>query len=276
MKAIISHDIDHITVWEHLTRDLIVPKFIVRAKIELLQGKISAAEYFARFGDLFRNKWQCIDELIGHNRQMGIPSYFFVGVKNGLGLSYSLDKAAFWIQRIREKGCGVGVHGIAFESLETIKGEYDLFSRVNGSAPAGMRMHYVRKNEHTLLNLAKAGYRFDSTMHEFRDPYLIGNMWEFPFQVMDGWVMEKGKPWQTQNLQQAKDNTLALIDRAHRENLSYIGIDFHDRYFCKAFRTWMEWYIWLTAYLKQNGIAFTSFDAAVTELEARKPVLQPA
>ena len=39
MKVIISHDIDHITAREHLT-DTIIPKFIIRNKIELLTGKI--------------------------------------------------------------------------------------------------------------------------------------------------------------------------------------------------------------------------------------------
>ena len=57
MKAIISHDIDHLTVWEHTT-DLILPKFVVRANIELVMGKISIGEYMLRIGDFFKNKWQ--------------------------------------------------------------------------------------------------------------------------------------------------------------------------------------------------------------------------
>lgn len=49
MKAIIFHDIDHITVTEHLLSDLIVPKFLIRRNLELALGKISFAEYVLSF-----------------------------------------------------------------------------------------------------------------------------------------------------------------------------------------------------------------------------------
>ncbi|MFL5753338.1 MAG: hypothetical protein ACJ76F_08025, partial [Bacteroidia bacterium] len=247
-------------------------KFVVRANIELFTGKISLAEYFNRAGDFFKNKWQCIDELIAFNKQAGVPSSFFIGVQNGMGLSYTNQMAAYWIRRMLEAGCEVNVHGIEFETLEQIRKEHEIFSKISGSGNFGLRMHYVRTNEHTLTNLAKAGYIFDSTEHSFKDPYKIGSMWEFPFQVMDGWVIEKGKRWQTQSLQQAKDNTLALIERAQKENLSYLGIDFHDRYFSKSFNTWIDWYTWVVQYLEQNGIAFVNFKQAISELESQPHV----
>jgi len=40
MKVIISHDIDHITVFEH-KKDLILPEFILRSSVELLLGSVS-------------------------------------------------------------------------------------------------------------------------------------------------------------------------------------------------------------------------------------------
>ena len=48
MKVIVSHDIDHLTVSEHLFKDAIVPKYYIRSYIELLSGKISLAELFNR------------------------------------------------------------------------------------------------------------------------------------------------------------------------------------------------------------------------------------
>ena len=60
MKIIISHDVDHITVWEHLTKDFIIPKFLLRNKIELLTGKIGFNEYCLRIKDVFNNKFQSI------------------------------------------------------------------------------------------------------------------------------------------------------------------------------------------------------------------------
>lgn len=270
MRAIISHDIDHLTVWEHTT-DLILPKFVVRANIELTMGKISISEYVFRIGDFFKNKWQRIDEVIAFNESMGVPSSFFIGVNNGLGLSYPLKEAAFWIDKVSRQNIEIGVHGINYDTFEGVKKEYDDFKSSSASLHSfGMRMHYVRKNEHTLGYIQKCGYLYDSTENSFKNPYKIGNMWEFPFQIMDGWVIDKDKRWQSQSLQQAKDNTLELIDKAHKENLEYLGVIFHDRYFCDSFKTWKNWYIWLVEYLKANKVEFVNFRQAIHHLENSK------
>ncbi len=267
MKAIISHDIDHLRVWEH-TKDLILPKFIVRANLELILGKISISEYALRVGDFITNKWQRIDEVIAFNKTMGVPSSFFIGVNNGLGLSYPLKEAARWINELSRRNIEIGVHGINYESLEGIQKEYaDFKASLSAEVTFGMRMHYVRKNESTISNIQQVGYLYDSTENSFKNPHKIGNMWEFPFQIMDGWVIDKDKRWQSQNLQQAKDNTLVLIDKAHKENLSYLGIIFHDRYFSNSFKTWKDWYMWLVNYLKDNKIEFVNFHQAIQELE---------
>jgi hypothetical protein len=270
MKAIISHDIDHLTVWEH-TSDLILPKFVVRANMELAMGKISVTEYALRISDFFKNKWQRIDEVISFNKSMGVPSSFFIGVNNGLGLSYPLKAASAWIDKVSRQNIEIGVHGINYDTFEGVKKEYDDFKASSDNLSSfGMRMHYVRKNEHTLSYIEKCGYIYDSTENSFKNPYKIGNMWEFPFQIMDGWVIDKDKRWQSQNLQQAKDNTLALIEKAQQENLEYLGIIFHDRYFCDSFKTWKNWYIWLVDYLKTNKIEFVNFRQAIHHLESSK------
>ena len=270
MKAIISHDIDHLTVWEH-TSDLIIPKFVVRANLELVLGKISLTEYVYRAGDFIKNQWQRIDEVIAFNDSMGVPSSFFIGVNNGLGLSYSLKEASKWIDKVSSQQIEIGVHGINYDSYEGVKMEFDNFkASCKSDHSFGMRMHYVRQNEHTLNYIAQSGYTFDSTENAFKNPYKIGNMWEFPFQIMDGWVIDKDKRWQSQNLQQAKDNTLALIDKAAKENIEYLGVIFHDRYFCDSFKTWKNWYIWLVQYLKDNKVEFVNFRQAIQDLEHKK------
>ncbi|MBL0048746.1 MAG: hypothetical protein IPP32_11700 [Bacteroidetes bacterium] len=272
MKAIISHDIDHIKVTEHLFKDTIVPKFLIRNCIELATGKITLAEFTLRKLDLLKNKWQNIDELMAFNTEHKIPSSFFIGVQNGLGLSYSQTVSKSWIERIQKGGGEIAVHGIEFESLEKIGYEYSLFKEMSGKSSFGTRMHYVRKNEHTFHYMQQVGYRYDSTEHAFKNPYKIGNMWEFPFQIMDGWVIEKGKRWQTQNLKQAKENSKVLIEKAHVEKLDYIGIDFHDRYFTHSFKTWIDWYAWIVEYLKSNQIAFVNFNEAIAELETKSSI----
>jgi hypothetical protein len=81
--------------------------------------------------------------------------------------------------------------------------------------------------------------------------------------------LENGKKWQSLNLQQAKENTIKIIDKAHQENLLYLGIDFHDRYFSHSFNTWLNWYMWLVEYLKSNKIEFVNYDMAIKELEKK-------
>jgi hypothetical protein len=267
MKAIISHDIDHITVSEHLLKDLIVPKYMARIHVELALGKISLREYILRWSEFFKNKWQNIDELITFNNIHHVPSSFFIGVKNGLGLSYSHEAMMVWIEQIRFRHCELGVHGISFAELDQIKEEHDLFLKYSGQTKTGMRMHYVRQNKNTLSNISKAGYTYDSTVCSFENPYKIGNMWEFPFQIMDGWVIEAGRKWQHSNLKQAKEKTKQLIDKAYANNLMYLGVDFHDRYFNSSYKTWIEWYTWLVNYLIENKVSFVNFEQAIKELE---------
>lgn len=271
MKAIISHDIDHITVFEHLFKDAIIPKFMTRMHIELVNGKISMREYLLRWTDFFKNKWQNIDELITFNNINRLPSSFFIAVSKGIGLNYSNTAALLWIDQMKSRRCEIGIHGIEFESFDSIQKEFELFRSLSGNDQFGIRMHYVRNTADTYSLLEKAGYRYDSTVHAFKNPYKIGAMWEFPFQIMDGWIIEDGKKWQSLDLEKSKEKTKKLIDEANAHQLDYLGIDFHDRYFSHSFNTWLEWYIWLVDYLKSNGVEFVNFDMAIHELENRRP-----
>ncbi len=269
MKVIVSHDIDHLTFSEHFLKDLIVPKYFVRTYIELLSGKISVIELFNRYGDLFKNKSQHIEELSQFNKQYNVPPTFFIGVNQGLGLSYSINQAEYWIKRLSALNCEVHLHGIEFESFEKINLEFQLFRRISEQNIIGTRMHYIRKNEHTFSNMAKVGYVFDSSEMSFKAPYKIGDMWEFPFQIMDGYLIEKPKQWQCKNLNQCIDETKKLIDKAHHENLPYLGIDFHDRYFSNSHKTWKNWYVWLIEFLSSQKMEFVNFKQAVEELESK-------
>ncbi len=88
MKIIVSHDVDHLSVIEHY-KDLIIPKLIIRSFLEKFKGRISVKELRGRIISLFTNKLQNIEELILFDKDNNVPSTFFVGVENGLGLSYS-------------------------------------------------------------------------------------------------------------------------------------------------------------------------------------------
>ena len=79
MKVIISHDVDHIKVWEH-KRDLIIPKFIARSFIEFVLGYISFFELKNRGKSIIENRWQNLEELLQFDKENDVPSTFFIGV----------------------------------------------------------------------------------------------------------------------------------------------------------------------------------------------------
>jgi len=267
MKVIISHDVDHLTVCEH-KKDLIVPKFLIRSLIELLLRKISFKEYFLRFSDIIKNKWNNILELAEFDKLNNIPSTFFFAMNNGLGISYSIKQTEFFIKYLKENKFDCGVHGIEFNDPNKIFTEYDNFKRISNIENFGIRMHYLRIGKNTLEHLSKIGYLFDSSVFEDKNPYKINYIWEFPLHIMDGYVIEgKGKKWQSNNLEKSKDITIKIIDNLIKKDNKYLTILFHDRYFSDSFLTWKKWYIWLVEYLKSNNFEFISYKDAIKEME---------
>ena len=266
MKIIISHDVDHIKVWEH-KKDLIIPKFLARNMIELTSGAISGKECCLRFATLFKDKWHNIEEIIGFDRENKISSTFFIGVTKGMGLCYSIENSEFWINKILQKGFDVGLHGIAFDNSKDIKNEYNVFKKISKLNDFGIRMHYLRNNDNTVEYLNNAGYIFDSTLFELRNPFKVGDIWEFPLHIMDGYLFHKNSRWQNQTLEQVKDEAKRKIDEAYKKDIKYFTILFHSRNFNDSFSSWKNWYIWVIGYLKNNGLEFTNYREAIRELE---------
>jgi len=267
MKIIISHDVDHITVKEHLN-DTILVKFLIRSKIELLSGKISIKEYGLRLKRIFQNKWQNINEIIDFNNQNSIPSTLFVGVNNGVGLNYSIELAREMIAQILSKGADCGVHGINYDTIEGIQKEYDLFEQISGLNNFGIRMHYLRNEESTIDNISKAGYIFDSTEFSNNNYRKVGNTVEFPLQIMEGYEILNGKRWQSRNTNEAVKSTITKINKLAEANIEYCSILFHDRYFDDSFLTFKEWYINIIKYCKIEGYEFINYRQAIAEIRS--------
>ncbi|MBD3338566.1 MAG: hypothetical protein GF353_05640 [Candidatus Lokiarchaeota archaeon] len=265
MKIIISHDVDHITAWEH-RKDLIIPKFIVRSIIEFGTRNISSAEVFSRMNSLFTNKWQNLNELMDFNAANEIPATFFVAVSNGIGLSYDKVKAQYWIEQIANAGFEVGIHGIKYSSYPEMLDEFELFSSFVNHDHVGIRMHYLRSNEHTFKNMSRLGYRYDASKFEVCDPYPLHGMWEFPVQIMDSYLMSNNNKWQDQKLTAFQDKTKRALDEALNAKMNFFSILLHDFYFSDAFKTCKNWYLWLIDYLKINNFNFTNYNQAITEL----------
>lgn len=264
MKVIVSHDIDHLTVSEHF-RDRIIPKFLIRTHIELLNGKISFKEYISRFSDFFRNKWQNLEEVMNFDREMGIPSTFFAGMANGLGLSYSREAIRPWLERIIENGFDVGVHGIAYSNLHDIILERDAFREMTGLENFGIRMHYLRNDDSTIRLIRQAGYLFDSGKYELESPYKTDGLWQFPVHIMDTYQFHSGRPWQNVSLENAKKATETRLKQLYIANGKYLTVLMHDHYFSDGYNSWKNWYCWLISKLKSEGHTFTDFKTAIAE-----------
>lgn len=278
MQVILSHDVDHITVWEHW-KDPIIPKFLVRAKLELVLGKISLCELGHRYADLFRNRWERIEEVMDLHEKLGIRSCFFFGMANGVGLSYPLHHAEKHVPRVIARGFEAGVHGIAYADKDAMAEEYRRFAEISGRNDFGIRMHYLRQDDTTFRKMAELGYRFDATSQGVRDPYRLHGMWEFPLLMMDGWAMDGEKRYQSRDLDGAKRYSMDKLDEAEKAGLQYTSILFHDRYYSPAFATWKAWYEWLLAHLKERGHSFITHAEAIKQLEAaeaQSPSVRPA
>lgn len=267
MQVILSHDVDHITVWEHW-KDPIIPKFLVRAYLELALGKISAGELVRRHGDLFRNRWERIREVMDLHEKLGIRSCFFFGMANGVGLSYPLRHAEKHVPQVLARGFEAGVHGIAYNDEAAMAEEHRRFAAISGRNDFGIRMHYLRQDDSTFRKLAALGYTFDATSQGVRDPHRLHGMWEFPLLLMDGWAMDGTKRYQSRDLEGAKRYTLAKLEEAEKAGLQYASILFHDRYYSPAFATWKAWYEWLLGHLRERGHTFITHAEAMRQLKA--------
>lgn len=266
MKIIISHDVDHITAWEHKT-DLIIPKFIARSLIELSLKYIRLSEFSMRIKEIFTNKWHNLDRLVDFDNKNGIPSTFFFGMANGLGLSYSLEHAELWINQILRQGLHVGVHGIAYNNYEAINREHSLFRETSGLEKFGIRMHYLRNSSDTQYYEERAGYIFDSSFYELKNPYRVGNMWEFPLHIMDTYLFYVNKsPWRNQSLEQVQKRTIEKIKKAFNSGIRYFTILSHDKEFSESFNASKEWYVWVIGWLKDNGFKFIDYTNAILEM----------
>lgn len=269
MKAIISHDIDHLTAWEHRT-DLLIPKIIIRGLVEYCLGYISLKEVGGRLKTIIFNKWQNLEELMSFNKENDVPSTFFIGVANGNGLNYSLKHAEMWASKIANEAFDLGVHGILSDDIRSIKNEYDIFKRITGYDNFGIRMHYLSFSDSTFDLLDKARYAFDCSIVRMDNPFKVNDLWEFPLQIMDTHIIEKGSRWQSMRLDQCIELTKRIIHDAFEKGLNYFTVLYHDIYFTDSFRTWKEWYIWLIQYFRELNMEFISYRGAVKELESQQ------
>lgn len=258
---------DHIYASDHIFKDFILEKLWVRSAIHMIQGKIGFKVFVKRLGILLSNRMTRIDEIMEFDKNHNIPSTFFFGMDNALGMSYSINKAEPFIKKVVNNGFDAGVHGVDYRTQEGINKEYATFSGISGMSSFGIRNHYVRFNDDTFNKMSKAGYLFDSTDFnknhiEYKKPYRVGKMWEFPLTIMDGYICFPGKT------QEGIENTYKAIEKADRRGLPYCTILFHDYQFEEKYYPDMKlWYEKTIEFCEKKGYEFISYRDAIKELE---------
>lgn len=268
IKVIISHDVDHLFSRDHWFRDLIYPKMWVRTTIQLIKHEISLKEWWLRCTSCFRKERHNLDALMDFDEQHGVKSTFFFGMNKGLGMSYKPEEAKNTILRVHNRGFAVGVHGIEYQDFDGMKREHDTFRIITGINPCGIRMHYVRSDDNTFEKLNTIGYPFDTTEFDKKNygtrknPYKIGNMWEFPLTIMDAYLPGK--------FEEAKQATLNLLEESKRKGLQHVTVLFHDNQFCKDYQDMQKWYEWLIVYFQDSDeYVFSSYFEAIIELNTK-------
>ncbi len=265
MKVIVSHDVDHLYVSEHW-KDLFFPKMWARSFIELIRGQISVSVFWNRLLSIFDRQMHRIPELITFDEENGVKATYFFGMASALGMAYTQKKAQPWIKYVKERGCDAGVHGCDYQHIDSIKHEHDDFAKLTGDRAFGIRNHYVRYDGETFNKMNQAGYLFDTSEFNkecptYKEPYKVGNMWEFPLAIMEGYVVRH-------DLEAAKDKTLKFISETLIENKGYLTILFHDIFFNeKCYPVEKAFYEWLIEYLKSMDLVFVSYRDAIKELE---------
>lgn len=270
MKVIISHDVDHIGGWCHWYKDLFWEKFLVKNGLHV--GRVDFHVWLKRWGYVFKRALDNVDTVMALDCAHDIKSTFFVGVANGLGMSYSYRAASKMVEHIRANGFDCGVHGIASSNFNSIQEECARFAHIPGlcigSDPMckfGVRNHYLRGRGDRRMHQwqADAGYLFDSTDFEIAPVYQVGSLWEFPVCLMDAAFISDFRN-EPENLQAV---TIKALEEGRMKNLDYFTIIFHDVYYNRdVFPDHYNWYNWLVDYVSSH-YETCSFRDAISEMK---------
>lgn len=257
MKVIISHDIDHLYWTEHLF-DTYIPGQIKQSLEAGITGLLKITKRFKR------NQLHNLRDLNNFNEEKGIRSHFFVGARKGLNLSYNIkdfEKLGNWLM---DEENDLSLHGQSSTNLNSLLEEKSRIESLFGNRLSnGIRNHYLRRTESTLGIMSDAGFTFDSTFYGKIEPFKHHNIWEIPLTIMDCYVVDNKA-----DIKKNLEKSLKILHDCIESNHKYFVINFHDIYYHETFPHYKNWYESLIQECLYLGLTFTSFSAAVNELDS--------
>ncbi len=258
MNIIVTHDIDHLSVKEHL-KDLTLIKFLMITTYELLINNISINTFLNRIMSVIsgiftkNNRWNNLNDLISTDKRFGIKSTFFIAVEKGKGISYDKKQAEKATRIILKSKMGIGLH-YQNEEFEPMKKEFEQFRNITKKKRFPVRKHYLINDEKTTLhNVARLKPSYDSSLM-IEDALKIKQapLKEIPINIMDTYLFSPLK--KNLSLKEAKRYTADIIRKA-KENDGTIMIDTHQIYYDeKMFPRYRKYYDWLVEYLAKNDL----------------------
>lgn len=267
MKIIVSHDVDHLSSYEH-ARDLVVPKYVARALLEVGKGRIGGREFAIRMSETAGGRWNHLHALAEWDAAQGIRSTFFFAVAKGMGLTYRPQAARPLVDAVRAAGHDVAIHGIERGDVTALRAERLAFETAYGLQCRGMRMHYLHPDASLLARLAEAGYAWDSSLRGDGPVHDVGPLQAFPVHLMDGDIMLAGRRHQGVDSATALERTQRLLLHLAETGVDYASLLFHDRYFSEGHRSWRDWYCGTLAWARAQGFGFCSYEEALAERTA--------
>lgn len=300
--ACLTHDLDHPTVlvhkWDHTMFG-----FLYRAIVGSVQNVVKkrrtigvllrnwAAAFklpFVHLG-LAADFWGEFDRYCALDR--GRSSFFVIPFANDPGQwqggrapekrasGYGIADIAGRIRDLASHGYEIGLHGIdawcdsgrGTRELQTVR-------RVTGSRDIGVRMHWLYRDENSLIKLEEAGADYDSTVGynetvgyragttQVYKPLETTRLLELPLHVMDTALFYPRHLHLTQS--EAAVRVSTIIDNAVAFG-GCVTVNWHDRSLAPE-RQWGEFYAEFVAELESKGAWFATASQAVAWFRKRR------
>lgn len=303
--ACLTHDLDHAVLRRHLI-DATMLGFLYRATLvsafntargrlrptKLLRNWLAAAKLPFVYAGLAQDFWLQFDRYL--EMEAGRPSTFFAipferrPGRSANGEAPAARASAYDVSHISEKirvlkaaGCEIGLHGIdAWTDSRSGREEAARISSVSGNEIAGVRMHWLYRDEKSPLAWEEAGFSYDSTIgynetvgyragttQIFR-PLQATRLLELPLHVMDTALFYPDYLGLSED--QAWNWLGPIFDNAMQRG-GVLTINWHDRSIAPE-RQWGEFYCRMLADLTERGALFCTAAQAVSWFQKRRSV----